>query len=366
MRSLLSRTIQADTTFSVGLGLIVILAVAEIFAATFYYIGRARAARASAQAVAAALVRPAAPAVSATSAPARTAQSPAALAPTPPPSLVDRLVREGVELRERGDMTNALARLNEASENDPNNATVLEEMAKTYESMQLFDRSNEMWRKLQEIGPAAGAAYELANQRLKFGVPTPAPTEADAASASLDAAGARKDVVGGIPEGSTFGITEVKATETPDPDADTSLTLRIGIKKQPGATVDHTKVKIQVFFYDTVDDKDIKLTDADVNYEWLTPKHDWATTNPEILSVSYLRPKIGSVPSEATLSEAAATVKPGQKGRAGKARSSTEGGQRRYLGYRILVYYNDKLQAVQAEPARLLQLYPPSESISSP
>ena len=132
MRSLLSRTIQADTTFSVGLGLIVILAVAEIFAATFYYIGRARAARASAQAVAAALVRPAAPAASATSAPAQPAQSPAAVAPTPPPSLVDRLVREGVELRERGDMTNALARLNEASENDPNNATVLEEMAKTY------------------------------------------------------------------------------------------------------------------------------------------------------------------------------------------------------------------------------------------
>jgi hypothetical protein len=232
--------------------------------------------------------------------------------------------------------------------------------------MQLFDRSNETWRKLQEMGPAAGAAYELAEQRLKFGVPTPAPTEAGAASASLDAAASRKDVVGGIPEGSTFGITEVKITETPDPDADTSLTVRIGIKKQPDATVDHTKVKIQVFFYDTVDDKDIKLTDADVNYEWLTPKHDWANTNPEILSVSYLRPKMGSVSSEATLSEAAATVRPGQKGRTGKARSSTEGGQRRYLGYRILVYYNDKLQAVQAEPARLLQLYPPSESISLP
>jgi hypothetical protein len=365
MRSLLSRTIQTDTTFSVGLGLIVILAVAEIFAATFYYIGRARAARASAQAVAATLVRPPAPAASATSAPAQPAQSPAAVAPTPPPSLVDRLVREGVELRERGDMTNALDRLNKASENDPNNATVLEEIAKTYESMQLFDRSNEMWRKLQEMGPVAGAAYELAEQRLEFGVPTPAPTEAGA-SAALDAAASRKDVVGGVPEGSTFGITEVKATESPDPDADTSLTLRIGIKKQPDATVDHTKVKIQVFFYDTVDNKDIKLTDADVNYEWLTPKHDWANTNPEILSVSYLRPKMGSVPSEATLSEAAATVKPGQKGRAAKARSSMEGGQRRYLGYRILVYYNDKLQAVQAEPARLLQLYPPSESISSP
>ncbi len=365
MRSLLSRTIPADTTFGIGLSLIAVLAVAEIFAATFYYVGRARAARASAQAVAATLGRPAAPAASAAPAPAQTAQSPQAVAPTPPPSLVDRLVREGVELRERGDMTNALDRLNKASENDPNNATVLEETAKTYESMQLFDRSNETWRKLQDMGPSAGAAYELAEQRLKFGVPTPAPTEADATGAPLDAAASRK-AVGGIPEGSTFGITEVKTMETPDPDADTSLTLQIGIKKQPDATIDHTKVKIQVFFYDTVDDKDIKLTDADVNYEWLTPKHDWADANPEILSVSYLRPKMKSVSSEAALSEAAATVRPGQKGRPGKTRSSAEGGQRRYLGYRILVYYNDKLQAVQAEPARLLQLYPPSESISSP
>src|SRR6266496_1555576 len=67
-----------------------------------------------------------------------------------------------------------------------------------------------------------------------------------------------------ISAGSTFSITEIKTAETPDPDAETKLTLQIGIKKQPEATVDHTKVKIQVFFYDTVDNKDIKLTDADV------------------------------------------------------------------------------------------------------
>src|SRR5437016_383435 len=365
MRSLLSRTIQADTTFSVGLGLIVILAVAEIFAATFYYVGRARAARASAQAVAATLVRPPAPAASATSAPARIAQSPGTVAPTPAPSLVDRLMREGVELRERGDMTNALARLNEASENDPNNATVLEEIAKTYESMQLFDRSNEIWRKLQEMGPAAGAAYELADRRLKLGVPTPSPAEAGITSAVLGTTASRKDVAG-TPEGSTFGITEVKTTETPDPDAETNLTLRIGIRKQPNTAIDHTKVKIQVFFYDTVNDKDIKLTDADVNYEWVTPKHDWTDTNPEILSVNYLRPKMRGVSSEAALSETASAVKPGQKSRTTKAGSLAGAGERRYLGYRILVYYNDKLQAVQAEPARLLQLFPPTESTSSP
>ena len=363
MRILLSRAAHADKNFSIALGLLLILAAAEILSASFYYIGRIRAVQTSAQPAIATMERH----VPASPAPALT--QPGVL-PTPTasqaaPSEVDRLIHEAADLRDHGDTTNALARLHEASERDPKNVSVLEEMAKTYESMQLFDRSNETWRKVQELGPSAGAAYELADRRLKLGAPTPATATAGAAGESLEPAASRNDA-GGIPEGSTFGITEVKTTETPDPDTETNLMLRIGIKKQPQATIDHTKVKIQVFFYDTVDDKDIKLTDADVNYEWLTPKHDWTDTNPEILSVSYLRPKDKATSSDAALSAAAAAVKVGQKGRTVKAGSSGGGGERRYLGYRVLVYYNDKLQAVQADPARLLQLFPPSESISPP
>ena len=48
-------------------------------------------------------------------------------------------------------------------------------------------------------------------------------------------------------------------------------------------------MKIQVYFYDTVDNNKVALTDAEVNYEWLTPNHDWKETNPEILAVSYVR-----------------------------------------------------------------------------
>jgi len=362
MRILVSRPTQSDPSFIVGLGLIVIVAAAEIFGATFYYIDRMRAARGSAQVIVGTALRP--PAASATSAPATTKGLPTLAASPPAPSITDRLLQEGIALRDRGDMTNALARLHEASERDPQNAMVLEEIAKTYESMQLFDRSNEMWRKLQEMGPAAGAAYELADRRLKLGMSTPATAEAGMASASLDAGSIHRDV-GGIAEGPILSISEVKTTEEPNPDAETSLTLQIGIRKEPNAAFDHTKVKIQVFFYDTVEDKDVKLTDADVNYEWLTSKHDWTDTNPEILSVSYLRPKTKGGSSEAALSAAAASVRPPGKGRAAKMSSSAEGA-RRYLGYRILVYYDDKLQAVQAEPARLLQLFPPSESGSSP
>ena len=48
-----------------------------------------------------------------------------------------------------------------------------------------------------------------------------------------------------------------------------------------------------MFLYDIVNDKDIKLTDADVSNEWLTSKHDWSDTNPEVLLVRYVRAKTG-------------------------------------------------------------------------
>jgi tetratricopeptide (TPR) repeat protein len=367
MRTLLSRAIQVDPSFHIGLSLIVILAVAEIFAATFYYVGRARTAPVSTQPVAATVAR--APTVLPTPAPAaaQPSVSPATAVSAPSPSLVDQLLREGIELRDRGDTTTALKRFDEALDSEPDNAAVLMEKAKTYDSMQLYERSNEVWRKLQEMGPSAGAAYEAADQRLKVGVPTSAtaPTSATTlpsdASSSADAA-PRKDI-GGNAEGPLMGITEVKTTETPDPDTEKNLALQIGIKKQPGASIDHNKVRIFVKFYDTVGDKDIKLTDADVNYEWLTPKHDWSDTNPEMLSVRYVRAKAGAGSSDSSLAEVAATVRPGEKSRS--KGSAATGGQRKYLGYIIQVYYDDELQAVQAEPSRLLQHFPPSKSNSA-
>jgi hypothetical protein len=101
------------------------------------------------------------------------------------PSLVDQLLRESIELRDRGDTTSAIERLQEALDSEPNNAAVLAELAKTYDLMQLYDRANEMWRKLQEMGPSAGAAYELADRRLKLGVPTPAAAPMPTAPDSL-------------------------------------------------------------------------------------------------------------------------------------------------------------------------------------
>lgn len=290
-------------------------------------------------------------------------------------SVAENLLKEATLLRERGDTTNALARLQDASQRDPANADVLAEMAMIYESIQLFDRSNETWRKIQDIGPSAGALYELADMKLKVGAAAPATTTSAAATgpgfagvSPLDAGMTRANPEG-IPDGSTFGITEAAVAENPDPETETNLTLRVGVKVRPNTIIDHTKVKIQVYFYDTVDNNKVALTDAEVNYEWLTPNHDWKGTNPEILAVSYVRLKGGALSSEAALTEAAAAVTPPGAGRrGGTARKSPApgAGNRKYAGYQVRVYYNDQLQDVRAEPTKLLNLFAPPLSLQSP
>jgi hypothetical protein len=274
-------------------------------------------------------------------------------------SVADRLLRQARKLRERGDTTTALARLQEAVQSEPKNASVLAEMAMIYESIQLFDRSNETWRRVQELGPGVGPLYELADMKLRIGVPTVAPTPGTATTLAFGA--------DGIPDGSTFGITEVTPTVTNDPEAETHFTLRVAVKKRPAASIDYTQVKIQVFFYDTADNNQrVVLTDADVSYEWLTPKHNWQEANPEILAVTYLRPKKDAISTDAALTAAAAAVVPpvpgGKRSRSSKLPPTEPleaGGQRKYLGYIVRVYYKDQLQAVRAEPNRLLNLFPP-------
>src|SRR5438105_5126949 len=106
MRTLLSRAIQIDPSFHVALGLIVILGVVEIFFGTSYYVGRARANRVSRQAIENAIARPraASPASAYSPAPAlaQPADPPAADVNSPAPPIVDELVRQGNEERERG------------------------------------------------------------------------------------------------------------------------------------------------------------------------------------------------------------------------------------------------------------------------
>lgn len=360
-----------DKTFLIAVAAAAIVGLAEILAVALHYTKRHSAAQPAAAppaAVAQANLKPSA------SAPPVMATAPTAAAPSNAVlSVAEELLKEASLLREKGDMTNALDRLQAAAERDPKNARVLAEMAMIYESMELLDRSNATWRKIQEIGPTAGPLYELADMKLKVGT---APATASAASAGpgfagvspLDAGSIRSNQ-DGIPDGSTFGITEAATTENPDAEAETNLTLRVAVKMRENSLVDHTKVKIQVYFYDMVDNNKMALTDAEVSYEWITQDHDWKNTNPEILSVNYLRLKGGALSTEAALSEAAAAVTPpgaGRKASVTKAASRRSSENRKYAGYQIRVYYMDQLQDVRAEPTKLLNLFPPPLTLTAP
>ena len=339
----------SDRTYSVAIGVILAFAALEILAIAIHFGAEYRAERATLQSLKT-------PAASTTAKPGIT---PLPAQPEAPSSAAlsasDRLLKEANVLREHGDTANALARLQDASQRDPTNPQVLAEMAAIYESIQLFDRSNETWRKIQDLGPSAGPLYELADMKLRVGA-----AATPAAGVPMDTAGKPLDAEG-LPEGSVFGVTSIETEQIPDPEAETNLRLKIGIKKRQGVAIDHSKLRIMVLFYDSVDNDKVVTTDADVNYEWMNPKHDWVESNPETLIVTYLRSKTHAITSEAALSAAAAAVTPGKNSPRSKKRGepaastdSNDSGRRRYLGYVIRILYDDKLQTVRAEPVRLI------------
>lgn len=357
---------RADRGFNIAVGLVIVFAAAELGSFGLFYARKIRPEHAAAPPRAAPAPAPAAVVSRTTPAPpppiVQASVSPPAAA-TPSTSVLsasDRLLKEAAALRERGDTTTALARLQQASEKDPKNAQVLAEMATIYESILNFDRSNETWRRIEEIGPSAGRVYELAEAKLKSG--------AAAATTSAAQPAAASPPTEGVPDGAFLGISDITETENPDPDADTNLLVRISVKKRDNTVIDHTKVKIQVYFYDGLPNGDIKLTDADVSYEWLTPNHDWTDANTEILAVTYVRPKNKALSSEAALTAAAAGINPAKKGKlpAKPSPPPTDSGQRKYLGYIVRISYSDQLQDQRGVPTKLLTLFPPSNTASSP
>jgi len=206
MRTLFSRTIQIDPSFHTALGVIVILAIAEVFFATSYYVGRARANRVSAEAVTATIAR--APAASSASAPAPAAAqpsiSPAAAVTSPALSIVDQLLRQGKEFRERGDTTNALARFQQVLDSEPDNTGVLQEMAQTTSRCKCSIARTMSGAESSKLARPISATYALADRRLKVGVPAPPTVEPGGAPAEADVP-ARKDV-GGNADGPIMGI----------------------------------------------------------------------------------------------------------------------------------------------------------------
>lgn len=308
------------------------------------------------------------------------------------PSVAAELVEQAKVLRARGDTQSALARLREAQNagTGADNPLVIAEMALTFEAMQLPDRANVQWNRLLELGESVGAPYYLAESRLRANGMPPGP---DADPGHADPAGTGRDR-GGFQANALLRILKTTVEEDADPGAERKHALRIVVKNRPGTAIDARKVRVEAQFYDQLDGKEIVQTDAETGFRWLTPPVDWANDSSEELETTYFRPKngelslnnVGAGPGNGGSSSA--LLPPPPPPRAGSPPSSRRGGggnrnrrtpapppaaptpaltldavppapSRVYLGYIVRLYYNRQLQDVRAEPADLLQRFPP-------
>jgi tetratricopeptide (TPR) repeat protein len=263
----------------------------------------------------------------------------AVLPPAPEITEQDRfneLVEQAKLLRQRGDTYAAVTRLREAQAMDEANPLASAELAWTYEKMGFTDRAAEAWRKVYEMGEAAGIYYAAAEGRLKASQaqalkstqPRPAGTNATTGSAPGG------ETVG-LGPASKLGLLDVTRKEETDPNATRKFVLHVPVKAKPRARIDVREVIVQVLFYDVINGKSLDRTTAEVSYKWTAPPADWSEGDVEQLDVSYTLPALRVADEE-----------------------------RKYYGNIVSVYYKNALQDFRSDPPALAQRAPPPQMLA--
>ena len=233
---------------------------------------------------------------------------------------VAALVAQGRALGDRGDTSTALTRLREALTIAPNEPTVISELALLYEKMGLSDKALTQWKRIIEMGEAAGIYYAAAEAKIKI---------SETAVASVAAAEPVQDK----PLESATGMSLLDVgVETPSKGA---VSLKIPVKAR--GRIEVSQVVIQVYFYDLIDDQSVVQTNAKVSSHWNKLPADWTESDIEILDVDYTQPE-----------------------------GDDQAANRKYYGYVVRVYYNNQLQDVRAEPVKLLKQFAPPVTLTDP
>jgi serine/threonine-protein kinase len=123
-------------------------------------------------------------------------------------------------------------------------------------------------------------------------------------------------------------ITETTLSEITDPNAQSHLMLKVGVRPRPGTQNGHV-VRIKVDFYDLTKDSRLKPTNAKVSYNWLSSGRDWTDPTPKFLAATYVRPKTKSPSPD----------------------------ERRFGGFVVCVYFDGQLQDSRASPSELLTIH---------
>jgi len=119
-------------------------------------------------------------------------------------------------------------------------------------------------------------------------------------------------------------ITGISARKRRLRDRSTAVVARIAVAPRPNTRIG--AVEIRVFFFDVTRNRELRPTDAQVAYDWITPERDWTDPSPKHLEATYLRPRA--------------------------PRSAPE--RLCYGGLLVRVYSDGRLQDERSEPKRLL------------
>ena len=247
---------------------------------------------------------------------------------TPPENRFQELIQQGRALRQRGDMNTALTRFREAGALESANPETMAEIAMTYERMSLSDKASEQWKRIYDMGDAAGSYFIAAESRLKM-----TQTQALAAAQAANPPGQDTTPISSLRPEATLGLGDIVREDRPDNASLLKFALRVPIKARRGVKVNVKDVDILVLFYDQVDAKTIVQTAADVSYHWTSTPIDWANGEPELLEVVYNQPPA-----------------PAAKG--------AKRDERKYHGHVVRVYYKGELQDTHSEPETLNAKFP--------
>ena len=225
--------------------------------------------------------------------------------------VVERLVNEAREARVAEDMGQAIIKLEEARERDPQEANTLYELGLVYETMAAFDtdlasKAAEAYQGVFNLGASkAGALYPLAAKKLSEGISMP------------------QDMRGKL----TLGRVKVFPDNTYREGERVILT--IPVSAAPGSEPEADDFFVQVNLYDQDPQGTVVPNgpESETQFEWVTGAIDWVGGE-EQLRVTYVIPN----PDPADIHIF---------------------GKRKYYGQSVELFYKNELIDTQAYPRHL-------------
>ncbi len=241
--------------------------------------------------------------------------------PPPPTAAAGKLLKNpqvlealeaGKLARKQGDMQASLEALRSADAKEPNHPLILSEMALTYEEMGIMTKATSAWRSIVAMGEqAAGSVFTVAKAKLE---------------------GADHPVLNPV---NAVKLGECQVIRDASSKKGERIAVRVPIVATPGAVIDPAQMDIHVYLFEDVNQgQRIEQARATApSNEWVSSPVDWKDSNEELVDVIYDLP----------------TPKPEEL---------REFGQRKFHGYVVKLFYQNKLVGEEAKPASLRDFSP--------